>query len=112
MKRFKAQKAYLVLMVILSVFINSSLVFGDSVNLVEAVSFKANDAGGGMTNQGVSTLANVISGSATDSTLVSGVHDTGATTETFSSIRPANEKMRIAKVHSGTGGCQESCSLY
>ena len=112
MKSFKAQKAHLVFIVILSVFISSSLVYGDSGIPGEAVSPAVIEDGYGMTNQGIISLVHGMSGTATASTPVTGFHDTAAdVTEMPSTIRTANWKSGTDKAHFGSRECQESCSL-
>ncbi len=101
MKRVKASKAYLACMLIMSVFISSSLVYAGSDkhsnnkktkpavntpgNLGAAASFGVFGGGAGMTNQGVFTVVNGDIGTTAASTLVTGFHDSTAVyTETTS----------------------------
>jgi hypothetical protein len=113
MKRIKAQNAYLVFMLILSVFINSSLVYGGSDELVRdhktpdafEVTALFGDFGGGsgMTNQGIYTDLGTIAASP----LVMGLHDKGAVyTETTSNSGSVN-----GRIHTAHPQCQDSCSL-
>lgn len=112
MKSFKAQKAYLVISVILSVFIGSSLVYGDSGKPGETVSFAVVADGAGMTNQGIVTLVGGMSGTTPASEFITGRNDfEAAVTEAPSTVKTANGKIRIARVHSGSNGCLDSCSL-
>jgi hypothetical protein len=93
-----AQKVYLALMLVLSVFISGSLVYGDSdgynrdhrtpgtitpgtispSSLGAAASFGVFGGGAGMTNQGIYTVINGNIGTTAASTLVTGFHDKGA----------------------------------
>jgi hypothetical protein len=117
MKRFKAQKAYLVFMLILTVFINSSLVYGGSDERVRdhktpdtlevTALFGSFGGGSGMTNQGIYTVVNedLITGAA--SPLATGVYDKGADfTETTSNSGAVNRR-----THTAHPLCQDSCSL-
>ena len=112
MKNYKAQKTYLVFMLVLSVFISSSQVYGDSDTPGDVVSFAVFDDGAGMTNQGINMLVNGISGTSTASALVTGISDAEAAgTDSPSIIRTVNGKIRTVKAHSESRDCQESCSL-
>lgn len=112
MKRIKAKKAYLVIGVILSVFIGSTLVYGDSLKPGNAVSFADVADGAGMTSQGIVTLVSGMSGTTSASEFVTGRNDSEvAAMETPSTVRTANGKIRIARAHSGSNECQDSCSL-
>lgn len=98
MKRFLEQKAYVVFMLVLSVFVSSSLVYAGSDrhhtkppvantpgDLGAAASFGVFGGGAGMTNQGVYTVVNGDIGTTAASTLVTGFHDSKAVyTETTS----------------------------
>jgi hypothetical protein len=101
-KVFKAQKAYIVSMLILSVFISSSLVYASSdkhgggtkppttktaVALGAAAPFGLFGGGAGMTNQGIYTVVNGDIGTTAASTLITGFHDKNAVyTETTANI--------------------------
>ncbi len=112
MNIFKAQKAYLVSMVIVSVFMSSSLVYGDSGKPGESVSFEALNDEAETTSQGIIRLVNGMSGIEMTSALVTGYQDSGeAIAETPAPVRTANDTIRLSKAHSGSVGCQESCSL-
>ena len=108
MKSFMTQKAYLVVMLILTVFISSSLVYASSDDndsdykppvvqppvvvpqvtqppvatkpglLGSAASFGIFGGGAGMTNQGIYTVVNGDIGTTAASTLVTGFHDKNA----------------------------------
>jgi Ice-binding-like len=100
MKSFTARKAYLVCMLVLSVFMSSSLVnagsrYNDGDNqtpvanppvaaapgtgtLGSAASFGVFGGGAGMTNQGIHTVVNGDIGTTAASTLVTGFHDKNA----------------------------------
>jgi len=98
MKKFTAQKAYLAFMLVLSVFISSSLAYAgsDSHNrdqkpsgtkppvvktpgdLGAAASFGVFGGGAGITNQGIYTVVNGDIGTTAASTLVTGFHDSKA----------------------------------
>jgi hypothetical protein len=117
MKRFKALKAYLVFMLILSVFISSSLVYGGSDEHVrnhktpdalgEAALFAGFGGGSGMTNQVIYTVVNGDIGTTAASPLVTGFHDNGAVyTETTSNIGTVN-----GTIHTAHPQCQDSCRL-
>jgi hypothetical protein len=106
MKCLKSNKAYLVFMLIMSVFISSSLVFardgehnkppvvtppatttpGTGI-LGSAASFGVFGGGAGMTNQGIKTVVNGNIGTTAASTLVTGFHDKNAVfTQTTANI--------------------------
>jgi hypothetical protein len=100
MKNFTARKAYLVCMLVLSVFMSSSLVYagsryndGDNQTPVanppvattpetgtlgSAAAFGVFGGGAGMTNQGIHTVVNGNIGTTAASTLVTGFHDKNA----------------------------------
>jgi len=89
MKSFKAPKAYLASMLVMSVFLGSSLAYGSdrhksdrqppvtnpSVALGAAASFGVFGGGAGMTNQGIYTVVKGDIGTTAASTLVTGFHD-------------------------------------
>jgi hypothetical protein len=100
MKSFTARKAYLVCMLVLSVFMSSSLVYAGSRyhdddnqppvanppvatapgtgTLGSAAAFGVFGGGAGMTNQGIHTVVNGDIGTTAASTLVTGFHDKNA----------------------------------
>lgn len=91
MKTFKARKAYLASMIIMSMlFVSSSPVFAgshkhptlqspsDAAFLGAAASFGVFGGGAGVTNQGIFTLVNGDIGTTAASTLITGFHDMGA----------------------------------
>jgi hypothetical protein len=95
MKRFFAPKAYMLFMLVLTVFVSSSIVFADSSNhsgshntkppvaktpgdLGAAVLFGVFGGGAGMTNQGIYTVINGDIGTTAASTLITGFHDSKA----------------------------------
>ena len=116
MKNFKAHKAYVVCMLVLSVFISSSLVFGASDEQVsdhktpDAIVTTPLFAGfgdAGITNQGIYTVVSVDIGTAQASTLGTGFHNKGAVyPDTTSNIGKAHRTIRPAHPQ-----CQDSCSL-
>ena len=93
MKSFTTHKAYLLFMLVLSIFVSSSLVYAGSSNhandhqkpgtkspvaLGAAASFGVFGGGAGMTNQGIYTVVNGDIGTTAASTLVTGFHDRSA----------------------------------
>jgi len=122
MKRIKANKAYLVFMLVLSVFISSSLVYAGSHNrdrdknggikppssaasgvLGAAASFGVFGGGAGMTNQGIYTVVNGDIGTTAASTLVTGFHDKNAVfTETTMNIGKVNGTVHTATAPAGS----------
>ena len=109
MKRFKEQKAYLVFMLILSVFISSLPVYGGSayttpVDLGAAAPFAGFGGGSGLTNQGIFSVINGDIGTTGASPLITGFHDTGATvyTETPLNIGAVNGTIHTATAPSGS----------
>jgi hypothetical protein len=113
MKRFTAQKAYALFMVVMAVVISSSLVYAgsdhhDKKNKATAVKtpgvlgsaalFGVFGGGAGMTNQGIYTVVKGDIGTTADSTLVTGFHDRNAVfTET-----PLNIGKVTGTVHTAT----------
>jgi hypothetical protein len=113
MKRFTTQRAYVLFMLIMSIFISSSLVYAGSDhhiggsnppdvktpgNLGSAASFGVFGGGAGMTNQGIYTVVNGDIGTTAASTLVTGFHDSKAVfTET-----PLNKGKVTGTVHTAT----------
>jgi len=109
MKRFKGQKAYLVFMLILSVFIGSLSVYGGSVdttpvNLGAAAPFAGFGGGSGLTSQGINTVINGDIGTTGASALITGFHDSGANvyTETSLNIGTVNGAIHTATAPSGS----------
>ena len=109
MKSFKEQKAYLVFMLILSVFICSlpgygSSVYSAPVDLGAASSFGGFGGGAGLTNQGIFTVVNGDIGTTGSSALITGFHDTGANvyTETPLNIGTVNGTIHTATAPSGS----------
>jgi hypothetical protein len=108
MKRIKVQKAYLVLMVILSVFIGSLPAYAaalvTAVDLGAAASFAGFGGGSGLTNQGIFTVINGDLGTTGTSALVTGFHDTGANvyTETPLNIGAVNGTIHTAMNPAGS----------
>lgn len=113
MKRFTAQKAYALFMVVMAVVISSSLVYAGSDHhgktktstaaktpgdLGSAALFGVFGGGAGMTNQGIYTVVKGDIGTTADSTLVTGFHDKNAVfTET-----PLNIGKVTGTVHTAT----------
>jgi len=113
MKSFKAPKAYLASMLVMSVFLGSSLAYGGSdrherdrqpsvtksaVALGAASSFGVFGGGAGMTNQGIYTAIKGDIGTTAASTLVTGFHDKKAVfTET-----PLNIGKVTGTIHTAT----------
>src|SRR6185369_2751239 len=118
MKRFTAQKAYLVSMLALSVFLGSSLAYGSSHKhdsnhnppvaktpnvLGAAASFGVFGGGAGMTNQGIYTIVNGDIGTTAASTLVTGFHDKNAVfTQTTANIGTVNGTVHTATAPVGS----------
>jgi hypothetical protein len=113
MKRFTARKAYVLFMLVMGVFISSSLAFAGSDHhngtskppaaktpgyLGSAASFGVFGGGAGMTNQGIYTVVNGDIGTTAASTLVTGFHDSKAVfTQT-----PLNIGKVTGKIHTAT----------
>lgn len=115
MKRFKAQKAWLIVMLILTVLMSSSLAYGGSDEhgrnhttpdaLGAAPLFAGYIGGSGMANQGSYRGVTRDIGTTAASTLVTGSHDKGAVyTETTSPIGTVN-----GTIHTANPQCQDSC---
>jgi len=118
MKQFKTKKVYLVFMVILSVVIGSSVVYGGSDRherhskppvtatpgiLGSAAAFGVFGGGAGMTNQGIYTVVNGDMGTTAASTLITGFHDRNATfTESPLNIGTVNGTIHTATAPSGS----------
>ena len=105
MKSFKEQKAYLVFILILSVFISSVPVFGATpVDLGAAAPFAGFGGGAGMTSQGIFSVINGDIGTTGASPLVTGFHDTGANvfTETPLNFGAVNGTIYTATAPSGS----------
>ena len=121
MKSFKTHKAYLVFMLILSVFISSSLVYASSDRrdknpkpvkppvvtqpgiLGAAAAFGVFGGGAGMTNQGVKTVVNGDIGTTAASTLVTGFHDRLAVyTQTTANIGNVTGTVHTATAPAGS----------
>ena len=118
MKSFKVSKAYLVFMLVLSVFISSSLVYASSDRgdrnqkppavkspgaLGAAAAFGVFGGGAGMTNQGIKTVVNGNIGTTASSTLVTGFHDKGAVyTQTTANIGTVNGTVHTATAPAGS----------
>ena len=112
MKIFKTQNAYLVGILILSIFISSSLVYGGSdgpvsehktPNAVEVAALYAAFSGAGIAGQEIDTLANGNIGTTAASPVVTGHHEkrAGHTETTYG----------IGTTHRVHPSCQDSCSL-
>ena len=105
MRRFKAQNAYLVFMLILSVFITSSSGFASAADLMPvdlgaAAPFAGFGGSSGMTNMGLNTVIKGDIGTTGAASLITGFHDTisGAVyTET-----PLNIGKVIGTIHTAT----------
>jgi hypothetical protein len=116
MKSFKAQKAYLACMLVLTVFIGSSLVYGASdeqagdhttPDTLGAVALFAGSGGAGMTSQGMYPAVNGNIDTAAASASGTGFHDKGTGyAETNSPVGIVNGTIRRAHP-----ACQDSCSL-
>jgi len=118
MKSFKAPKAYLASMLVMSVFLGSSLAYGGSdrherdrqpsvtrsaVALGAASSFGVFGGGAGMTNQGIYTAIKGDIGTTAASTLVTGFHDKGAVyTETTANIGTVSGTVHTATAPAGS----------
>jgi len=123
MKSFKANRAYLVCMLVLSVFLSSSLVYAGSHDrdrdykppvanppsasnpniLGAAASFGVFGGGAGMTNQGVLTVVNGDIGTTAASTLVTGFHDRYAVfTQTTANIGNVTGTVHTATAPAGS----------
>ncbi len=118
MKTFTAQKAYIVFMLVLSVFISSSLVYASSDKsnknhkppvvttsgvLGAASSFGVFGGGAGMTNQGIYTVINGNIGTTAASTLVTGFHDKKAVyTQTTANIGAVSGTVYTATAPAGS----------
>jgi hypothetical protein len=116
MKSFTARLVYLVCMLVLRVFMNSSLVYGASDELVRdhttpdalvTVALFAGVDGAGMTSQGIYTVANGNIDAPAASPLGTGFHDKGAVhPDTNSPVGRVNRS--IQRTHTP---CLDSCSL-
>jgi hypothetical protein len=105
MKRFKTQKAYLVFMLVLSVFISSlpAPAVADPGGLGSATSFGVFGGGAGMTNQGIYTVVNGNIGTTAATPLVTGFHDLNAVfTETPLNIGTVNGTVHTATAPAGS----------
>jgi hypothetical protein len=124
MKNFKANRVYLVFMLIMSVFISSSLVYAGSRDrdrdhnkppvvkpptsttaniLGSAASFGVFGGGAGMTNQGIYTVVNGDIGTTAASTLVTGFHDRNAVfTQTTANIGNVTGTVHTATAPAGS----------
>jgi hypothetical protein len=118
MNWFKAQKANLLFMLVLSIFISSSLGYAsshkhDSDNntsvikipgiLGSAAAFGVFGGGAGMTNQGIYTVVSGDIGTTAASTLVTGFHDKGAVySQTTLNIGSVNGTIHTATAPSGS----------
>jgi hypothetical protein len=105
MKSFKASRAYLVCMLVLSVFICNlpAPAVAAPGALGAAASFGVFGGGAGMTNQGIYTVVNGDIGTTADSTLVTGFHDKGAVyTETTANIGTVNGTVHTATAPAGS----------
>ena len=125
MKYFKSNKAYLVFMLIMSVFISSSLVYANDrdhskppvvkpptttpgtgiLGSADAFSiiYSLADRMGGMTNQGVLTVVNGNIGTTAASTLVTGFHDRNAVfTQTTANIGNVTGTVHTATAPAGS----------
>lgn len=118
MKSITTHKAYLVFMLVLSVFVSSSLVYAgsnkqvndhkkpgtkSSVALGAAASFGVFGGGAGMTNQGIYTVVNGDIGTTAASTLVTEFHDRSAVyTESTLNIGNVTGKVYTATAPKGS----------
>jgi hypothetical protein len=125
MKNFKASRFYLVFMLVLSVFVSSSLVFAGSHSsskddhhkppvvtppggtpsniLGSAAQFGIFGGGAGMTNQGIYSVVNGSIGTTAASTLVTGFHDSKAVfTETTMNIGKVTGTVHTATAPAGS----------
>jgi hypothetical protein len=105
MKRSWSQKAYLLFMLIMTVFISSLPVYGSSVNTDLGAAAPFGGFGRfGLTSQGVFTVVNGDIGTTGASPLITGFHDTGANvyTETPLNIGTVNGTIYTATAPSGS----------
>jgi hypothetical protein len=120
MKRFFAPKAYMVFMLVLTVFVSSSIVYAGSSKLSgdhnstppvaktpgdlgAAVLFGVFGGGAGMTNQGIYTVVNGDIGTTAASTLITGFHDSKAVfTETTANKGKVSGTVYSASAPSGS----------
>jgi hypothetical protein len=105
MKSFKATKAGLVSMSVLSAFACGlpTAAIAEPGNLGSAASFGVFGGGAGMTNQGLNTVINGEIGTTADSTLVTGYHDLNAVfTETTMNIGTVNGTIHTAVAPAGS----------
>ena len=123
MKKFTVKKAYLAVMLVVSVFVSSSIAFAGSdrnksdhkpgdtkppvvksaFDLGAAASFGVFGGGAGMTNQGIYTVINGDIGTTAASTLVTGFHDSKAVyTETTSNKGKVSGIVYTATAPSGS----------
>jgi hypothetical protein len=105
MKSFKATKAYLVSMSVLSAFACSmpAAAIADPGTLGSAASFGVFGGGAGMTNQGIYSVINGDIGTTADTTLVTGYHDLNAVfTETPLNIGTVNGTIHTAVAPAGS----------
>jgi hypothetical protein len=121
MKRFTVNKAYLVVMLILSAIVSSSLVYASSHErdhkppvvippvspkpgaLGSAASFGVFGGGAGMTNQGIYTVVKGNIGTTAASTLVTGFHDKNAVfTQTTANIGNVTGTVHTATAPAGS----------
>src|SRR5476651_1463560 len=105
MKRFKATKAGLVSMSVLSAFACNmpAAAMADPGTLGSAAAFGVFGGGAGMTNQGLYTVINGDIGTTADTTLVTGFHDLNAVfTETPLNIGTVNGTIHTAVAPAGS----------
>ena len=120
MKRFFAPKAYMLFMLVLTVFVSSSIAYAGSSShsgshstkppvakspgdLGAAVLFGVFGGGAGMTNQGIYTVVNGDIGTTAASTLITGFHDTKAVfTETTANKGKVSGTVYSASAPSGS----------
>jgi hypothetical protein len=116
MKTFKAQKAYLAGMLMLTFLITSSLAYGGSNEPVNdhqapgalgAAELFAGIGGAGMANQGMYTVVEEDLDATAAAPLVTGFSDQGAGyTETTATIGTVHGPLHAAHPH-----CEDTCSL-
>jgi hypothetical protein len=105
MKSFKASKAYLLSMSVMSVFLCNAptAAVADPGTLGSAASFGVFGGGAGMTNQGIYSVINGDIGTTADTTLVTGFHDLNAVfTETPLNIGTVNGKIHTSVAPAGS----------